>query len=486
MSDEQRLPSPSGARIAGDDYQHLFTWLQALKLRREAEGVTHLELEVGGGHNVDDVVVHRATAPPLYHQLKFVVDQRAPLSHTWFTDPAGAAKSPLLRFYESFEKLSNGGRPEMSLVTNRWPEHGDPILTHVDGRTHKLVPRLALAGPGTGSGKARAAWAAHLDVSEPKLLEMLGHLEINAGRGSFEELREHGRWLMSAVGLLDDINAVDVGIGEMRRLVREGIRRLDTETLGEIIDQKRLARGARRGVLLVQQLEHDSYPELASASVNWVELFQGDEPAARRQLRDPAGWNTTLRPQLDAAVKEIKRQGYRDVLVTGTLRLPTALATGVGLSDVAGFSVGCRQRDAEWLSSGDRASVELLRARVEVGRGDELAVGISIAADVTEDVVEYLDTAALPVEAFVNFAPVGGVGRNVIASPDEARGYAQALLDAIRAETRRGVRKLHLFQAGPVALALLLGNVWNRLPETQLYEDLGSGCGYAASFRMSA
>jgi hypothetical protein len=484
MSERRRVPSPSGARIAGDDYQHLFTWLQALKLLREVEGVTHVELEVGG-HNVDDVILHRENAPTLYHQVKFVVDQRAPLSHEWFTTPGDAAKSPLQRFHESFEKLTDGGRPEMALETNRWPVDGDPILRHVDGQTHKLVPRLAAATAGSESGKVRAAWAEHLGIGEPELLEMLEHLQIRAGRSSYEELREHCCWLMGAVGLKDDVNAVDVGIGEMRRLVREGIRRLDAETLREIIETKRLGRGVQRGVLLVQQLVPDSYPQLATASVDWVELFEGEEAGARRQLRDPADWNNTLRPQLHDAVEEIKRQGYRDVLVAGTMRLSTALTVGIELSDVSGFAVATRQRDEEWGSGGDRAQVEIARDEVELGLGEELAVGISIAADLTNDVVEHLRSEALPVRAFVNFSPARGISRDAVGEPDEARGYAQGLLDALRVASRGGTPRLHLFQACPLGLALLLGHVWNRLPETQLYEDLGSGRGYAPTFRLA-
>jgi hypothetical protein len=249
MTEEYRLPSASGARIAGDDYQHLFTWLQALKLLRETERVTHIEIEVGG-HNVDDVVVYRDGAPPLYHQVKFVVAQREPLTHEWFTTAGDRAQTPLQRFYESFKKLSYGGRPEMALETNRWPVDNDPILMHVDGRTHKLLPRLPLAAPGSVSGKTRAAWAAHVGVSEAELFEMLAHLEIRAGRSSYEELREHCCWLMGAVGLQDDVNAVDVGVGEIRRLVREGTRRLDAEMLREIIETRartqRAARGAAR------------------------------------------------------------------------------------------------------------------------------------------------------------------------------------------------------------------------------------------------
>jgi hypothetical protein len=483
---EYGLPSPSGARIAGDDYQHLFTWLQALKLRREVEGVTHIEIEVGGGHNVDDVVVHRQNGPALYYQVKFVTAQREPLSHDWFTDPGDAQRSPLQRFYDSFVKLTeDGGRPEMVLETNRWPVDGDPILICVDGQSHKLVPRLPLAAAGSASGRVRREWAEHLGISEGELYEMFEHLEIRAGRSSFEELREHCCWLMGAVGLLDDVDAVDVGMGEIRRLVRQGVRHLDAAALAEIIAEKRLERGQSRATLLVQQLDRDALPELATASVDWVALFEGDEPAARRQLHDPSGWNDVLRPQLREAVAEIKEQGHRDVAVAGALRLSTAMATGIEMSDVAGFTVAVRQRDREWSSSGDRVEAALDRVVLEVAQGDQLAVGISVAVDIGADVVAYLQREKIPVRMFVNLLPASGVGRDAIGGPEEARGLAQALLDAIRGEVRGYALPLHLFAAGPLGLSLLLGHVWNRMPETQLYDDLGADRGYAPTFHLA-
>ncbi len=485
MSDHG-LPSPSGARIAGDDYQHLFTWLQALRLRREVEGVTHVEIEVGGNHNVDDVVVHRQDGPALYHQVKFVMAQREPLSHDWFTDPGDARRSPLQRFHDSFVKLTkDGSRPEMVLETNRWPVDGDPILIHVDGRTHKLVPRLPLAAPGSESGRVRREWAEHVEIGEDELFEMLDHLEIRAGRSSFEELREHCCWLMGAVGLLDDVDAVDVGMGEIRRLVREGVRRLDAAALDEIIADKRLERGQSRATLLVQQIAHDPLPELSTAAVDWVELFEGDEPAARRQLRDPNGWNDVLRPQLREAVGQIREQGHRDVAVTGAMRLSTAMAIGVEMPDVGGFTVAVRQRDREWSSSGDPAEVTLERSEHEVGQGDEIAIAISIAVDISADVITYLEQEKIPVAKLVNLRSARGVGRNAIESPDEARGLAQALLDEIRREVGGFEPPLHLFAAGPLGLSLLLGHVWNRMPATQLYDDLGPGRGYAATFRFA-
>jgi|SRR5579859_2109276 len=480
-------PSARGAGIAGDDYQHLFTWLQALKLLLTEADVARIGLEVGGGHNVDDVVLYRNAGAPLYHQVKFVTDQRDPLSHEWFiTVPRGARRSPLKRFHDSFNTLTvNGDRPEMVLETNRWPAAGDPILQHVDGRTHKLLPRLREPGSRSESGRARRLWAEHLGISEDQLLDLLEHLEIRAGRSSFEELREHCCWLMAAVGLQADINAVDVGMGEMRRLVREGVRELDETLLREIIAQKRLAAAGTRATLLVQQIDHDPWPELATASVDWVDMFEGDEPAARRQLRDPNGWNKTLRPQLREAIDAIRELDVRDVLVAGKMRLAAGFLAGFELSDVAGFSVAVQQRDEEWASSGERANATVAIETIEFGRGNEIAIGISIAADLTDDVIAHLSREGVPVAKLVIIRPECGVGRTAIEGPAEARGLANAILDAARIEVRNtNAPALHLFQAAPLGFAVLLGHMWNRMPETVLYDDLGTGRGYTATFGL--
>lgn len=479
-------PSARGAAIAGDDYQHLFTWVQALRLLLPDEGVIGIGLEVGGGHNVDDVVVYFRTGAPLYHQVKFVTDERAPLSYDWFTEPAGAQRSPLQRFYDSFATLTiDGERPSMALVTNRWPVDNDPILKHVDGRTHKLLPRLREPGSQSASGRARRAWADHLGIREDELLELLEHFEIRAGFSSLEELRGNCRWLMGHAGLQADVNAVDIGIAEMRRLVRDGIRELDEDLLREIVAEKRLAAGAKRATLLVAQIDHDPWPELATASVDWVDRFEGDEPAARRQLRDPEGWNSELRPELRDAVARIRQLEVRDVWLAGKMRLAAGFLAGFELSDVAGFSVAVQQRDEEWATSGSRADIAVVTETIAIGCGDELAIGVSVAADLTEDVRAYIAEEGLRVGKLVIIQPQAGVGPAAISGPDEARGLAVAIRNAGRAEAR-GVKVplLHLFQAAPLGLAVLLGHVWNWMPETVVYESLGAGRGYAPTFRL--
>jgi len=43
-------------------------------------------------------------------------------------------------------------------------------------------------------------------------------------------------------------------------------------------------------------------------------------------------------------------------------------------------------------------------------------------------------------------------------------------------------RRLHLFLAVPHGLGLLLGHLWDRMPPTLLYEDLGAGNAYQPAF----
>jgi hypothetical protein len=181
----------------------------------------------------------------------------------------------------------------------------------------------------------------------------------------------------------------------------------------------------------------------------------------------------------------MRQLDVRDVRLAGKMRLAAGFLAGFELSDVAGFSVAVQQRDEEWVSDGDRPDIIVVTEAIEIGRGDELAIGISVAADLTEDVRVYVEEAGLPVSRLVITRPDAGVGRTAIDGPDEARGLANAVLDAARAELRgEKVPALHLFQAAPLGFAVLLGHAWNRMPETVVYEDLGAGWGYAPTFRL--
>ncbi len=138
--------SASGARIQGDDYQHIYAWWQALRLLTPGTDVIQIEVEALSAGNVDDVVVRRTSGPDEYTQVKYSVDARKPVSSRWFTTRGTGAgsKSPLERFMASWQHLKSKGRlPDLLLFTNRVLDPTDPVLKLRRGTTGTLGQRLA-------------------------------------------------------------------------------------------------------------------------------------------------------------------------------------------------------------------------------------------------------------------------------------------------------------------------------------------------------
>jgi hypothetical protein len=485
MSSGPTRPSPSGPRLSGDRYQHLFTWLYGAQMLFADPDIVKIEFEKAGAGNVDDLVVHHRTKPPLYHQIKFVTSQEERLTPAWFMDPGGKSRSPLQRFHDSYQRLTvDGTRPELALLTNRWLEEADVIKGCISGRDSKLTPRIEEGGPSSANSVLRQEWSQHLDISEAQLLEFLSHLSFMVGRDSLDELHDRCALAMRAARLRADTEAITVAGDLISWCVEAGIRELTPETLLPHIHERRLGAERSAGSLLIQCLGPDPWPEAATASLDWVDLFEGDEPAARRQLRDPAGWETQLKPELREAVQAIRRHGLVHVNVYGSMRLSTALFAGSELSRVAGFKVETASRGDVWSSDDDHPAVELDSTVIDIGQGDEIAVGLSIATDLTDDVVAYVQAQQLPVGRLVVYTPQGGSDRESVKSPQDGLGLAYAITDALR-RTTSGVPRLHLFQAMPMPLSLMIGHLWNRMPETQLYDDLGAGKGYTPTFGIA-
>jgi SMODS-associated and fused to various effectors sensor domain len=484
MSTERpQTPRPSGVRMAGDDYQHLYTWLYALHLMRESEGVTRVEFEVRDAGNVDDLVVHRRDQPTLYHQIKFVIDQRELLTHDWFTTiPQGRRKSPLQRFFESFNGLSRSGAPaELALWTNRQLAPNDPILKHLDSRSDKLGARFFEASTGSETGKARSKWANHLGASEDEMLAMLEHFRVYPGRGSLEELRRSCGIYMELVGLRGDVEAVSLGTNEIRRLIIDGCSALENEEMNQLVDRLGLRLGTPRATLAIQAIDRQPGLELAVASVDWVDEFIGAEPRARRQTRDPAAWNVKFKPELAAAVDEIRQKGFTDIRIDGAFRLSTGFAVGAAAPRTAGLTVAFR----DWSSNGEATEFPVAVTEHHVGNGGELAVALCVTSHIERDVLEYIQANSLPVAKLIEIAPGSGVGQTSIPGVAEALGFVFAAFDEIR-RSARSAAKLHLFQSAPNGIGILLGHLWNRVPVTQLYDDANRPEDYFPTFTLAS
>lgn len=483
--DVAQRPPASAARYAGDDYQHLVTWRYALDMLRGR--VVRIEMEVAGKHNLDDVVLYANDAPPAYHQVKFVMSQQNLMDDDWFITTTGDKPSILARFWNSYHELTQDGQPTPRLVlyTNRQLSSEGPLARILDGQSDKLVPLIREKGPASANGKLRSKWSSHLSITEEELLDMLQHLEVCTGRTSIRELTETCAALMDALGLASTDDALDAGVSAVRTRIRQGNTFLDRASLDEILNRPVFARGEPRATLCIQQIDRVPQADVATAAVDWVDLFDGSEPRTRRLPLAPEYWNQRLRPELQAAVREIDDTGLRQVSVSGAMRLSVGFLVGNELGAVRGHDVSLKQRPHEWNTDGERTPKPISVREINMGQGSNVAVGISISADVEADVDQYIRGAELPVGKLVLITPEGGAGRTAIAGEAEARGLADAVLDVVR-EQSRGADGVHLFMASPLGFAVLLGHIWNRVRPTQLYEDTNIPGTYAASFFIPA
>ena len=480
------VTSASGARIQGDDYQHLYAWWQALRLLTPRTDVTRIEVEALSAGNVDDVVVRRTSGPDEYTQVKYSVDASKPVSSEWFTTrgPGAGSKSPLERFMASWHLLkSKGTAPDLLLFTNRVLDPTDPVLKLRCGTTGTLGQRLATERPRSAARKAIAEWVNHAGVPEEELLELLCRLGLKTDQGPWSDLVNVASDRMGYAGLRTSDTDVEIGVAVIRAMVKSGKRTLNRNELCAEIERRGLSGDNSYSTLVVEAIDRAPWSDAGQVRLDWVDLFVGDEPRARRQLRDPNNWNGRLRPDLIAAAKALKATGNDRVMVRGYMRLALWFMCGVELPDIRQHQVACKQKGQLWSSEIPPTAFKLADTVVDLSQGPDLAVGLSVTNGITADVVSYCKQVNLPVARYVDLSPQGGVGPLSLPDAGAAIGWAHATRDSIRAAVRdSGARRVHLFMSAPAGAALLLGHIWNRVGTTIVYEDLSPG--YVSTFEF--
>jgi len=475
--------SASGARIRGDDYQHLFAWFQVIRAIQVGSGITEIGIEDPEAGNADDVTVYTEDQEHEYYQVKSSVDARETIGLEWLMKPSRSGGPSVV---QGFHRLWADGpkqcKPKLFLVTNRLVTDGDPILKMRDGRDGTVVRSLKRARPTSNAGIARKTLAEHLQVCEKEVLFFLENLCFKLGK-------THNDWIemaipyMFAAGLRHDEDAVSQGIGIVRGWVTEGVRKLTTAELRQAVEPLNRPSDLPAASLLVQAIDRDPMPEAATIALDWASLFPGREPRERRLPTDRAMWNDRFRPELQQAVKDLRALGHNNVLVRGYMRLPTWFATGVELGKTADFQVTSFQGQAPWSSEGALSAIAIERIDKDLGSGDDLAIGIALAFDLSTDVLAYLHEQQINVGEYVCLRPAGGANNQAIRNDAEARQWAYEVRDLIRRLVQEyRPSRIHLFLAGPRGAILLLGHLWDRMPTTQLYEDLGPTKGYSPSY----
>lgn len=474
-----RRRSASGARQSGDEFQYLVAWGRLLRAAQRGSPIQSFELEALEVGNADDVVIRYEDGAGEYTQVRYAVDSSHPLNEDYFLTRAPKGTSLLQKFHATWKQLNSGAGPAaLQLITNRLPDPTDPVLSGLDGRTSTLT--YVLAQP--SADVRRRAWCEHLSIQEEELLTFLGELRIRAGCQYANELEtvEH---LMLAAGLENDESAIAKAVNLLRTWVLDGVRSVDGATVRQAIDDLDLRVADPAAVLLIHTITDDPDPQDADEVLDWVHHFEGESPKTRRRAVSDDAYPHMAQELRDAAGRIIA-SGASRVVVRGPMRLPSWFAAGEALPEVRGLVVTCGQRGQQWSSDDGDDAVKIAASIIaEPEAGETLAVAVGFAADLSPDVVAFIESSGLPVKAVLQLSHASG-GR--IADAREAVGTATAIKQAVRAALREhGCREVNLFIAAPAALALHLGHQWNRMAPTTVWEDLGID-GYQASFKVDA
>ena len=486
MTNTVSTRAASGARLLGDDVQHLIVWYHVLRTQRVDSTTIQLAVEAAGVGNVDDLTVLRSDGPDEYWQVKASVDASTPLNEAWLLHREHDKPSLLQRLHASWRKLRarHPESPHIVLATTKAIDPTDPVLGPRATTDARIIDTMR---SGTGRlAEARGRWADHLEVDEPELLEFLDCFQVRHGQ-SEREWREKVQDAAAGARLRTDDAAVVVGLQQVRDWVKAPRQAFSASDLAATIDELGLRVPATRALLVAQMLERNPRAETATYSIDWFDLLAGEDPRSRRTFAAPAAADRIL-ADLATARSRLRAANLHDVEVDGPMRLPLWFTIGTQLGATAGFTLRARAGGELWSSTTNPAIDVPLDLLLPDNNGDfpigrPWVVSVSVSIDIADDVDEYV-AHALPDAGHLR-ARVPQPGPAALTGAAHARAVAIKLRDGLRVLRRRlRPSELHLFLALPGAGALLLGHVWDRMPATWTYWDLGQPGLYARALRV--
>ena len=470
-------PSQSGARLTGDDVQHLIAWYWCLKTLIPGSGVKAITVEADDAGNLDDVVVDLDDGRRLYHQVKAAVSARRSANINWLCEPTGQKGISLLqRLHGSWVNL---GRPPggISLITSRPLDPQDLVLKGLDRMNH--VGQHLRRATNKELVSRRKELAGHLGCDEGELCDLFDALELHLGQTEGQWRRKVDDVALGA-GVRIDNATLGAALSNVRDWIKTTRDPRDARAVAAAVDRLGIRAEPPRAVVVVQALDVEPAQDDAAIVIDWVARFRGDQPETRRGLRDPLDWNGALADDLTALRTKLREQNQRRILVRGSLRLPCWFAVGAALREVAGFEVAMSYANALWVADTTLSLYPEVRVLVDdrTGSGDGVALVVAVSTDATDDVRSSIAKQA-DIGRLVTITVDGGPQRRLFQGPDDAMAAAVAVREWAR---RLTATDIHIVLAGPAPFALFLGHLWDRVPPTTIYEDLAPG--YEAAFHF--
>ncbi len=483
------------ARLQGDDYQHLFSWLNILQLFSSREPVELVEVETPEAGSVDDLVIHPRdpSLPRRYWQIKFHVG----MGGAYSTEALLARDTPrtaslLQKFWNAWLRLQAWTVPPVLGLVSTWAwDHNDPVSDYIRGADQHFKPEFLTATGPKALVAAKTQWQKHLGAQEEEFGRFIRALRFRLGYDCDSELRSRTLDRMEYLGLRTDEDALFASVWQMREWIKAGTLRITGEVLEEAIRRLKLRAvhpAPRPIVIALNTIERQSFDYDADYELDWCDYFEGDFPKGHKII-DQVLWNGKLLPELSALGRELSKGGGRHLRIQGLARLSVWLAAGYTFPEVARYVLEVPQGGEVWRSSagpaGDFRMVPRESSEVpsdEDARG--IAVGISVTGSLEDDVTRHLKRQGIGVKALYFLKPERGVGRDALRSEGDAVAFARESKKYIQVWSRaKEAKVVHFFYFGPLSGAAFLGHMLNAIGAAiQVYEDQAPG--YAQSFLL--
>lgn len=489
------------ARLAGDDYQHLFSWHMVLDLLRPGTTVERVRLEDEDAMSVDDVTVHHVNGRSQYFQVKCHVDHRSGYCVSSLVEAVGNKSSLLQKWMRSFRKIRDvraGLLPEIYLVSN-WGWTADDILpSYVCGRQECIKSDFFAEGPRTGAGKLRKRLRQHLGVDDAQLEEFLRCLRFKISFGSLNDIAERVSERMLHVGLKCDEASLHVAAGVVRTWIKNGPVELTAETVRARIAELGLWLPAEAPdaihvhLMTIKDQRFDIEPDFR---LDWRDYFVGPGSCKGHEVLSPDIWNSRLMPDLVAIEQRINTTMTTRLLrVRGKARLSAWTAFGSVFSQVNGYTLEVDQNGQTWSTANVPAPdfrVIVSNAQDEplTDQGDTVAVGVSISGNLDEDVRRDMQQHGTGVRALLLLKPERGLGPACLRDGADAMALATQVKSLMRDFAKKHeARRMLLYYFGPLGGACFLGHQLNAVcPQIQVMERIGEpGREYVSSFTLES
>lgn len=479
--------SPSVTPILlGEDYQHLYFWIQAARLFMEDDPAEIVYVEHPIIQAFDDVVaVNRV---PLYshdnrlievdhYQLKYHVDGRETIRALDLSTPSfiGATKHSLLD--KAYAATKNGDIPKRLTLVTAWRFDPDDILrTLISNNDGEIVTgKLFEGGPKSEMGEVREAWRARLGgVTDDELERVLRHIRIRDNEPMYRLKDDVALYLRLAGFVPPSEGELDNPyISMVRRFIQGGLREHRATSLRPFLETAKLWRGRPlraesdpRDIAIKSFSRGAINLEDLAATLNLVPDFHGRYKAAE------VDWDRDLAPRI---------RSFLDERISGNHVYNLYLDTHLSIAYLAGYLLGKNdtvapvQSDGRvvWRPTGADVPGALWTVHEEqVGDGPGLALAIEVTRPTAEDVRIYTGKESRGIGRMLVLTIATGTGPNSVQDADHAWALARDLGQIVEARrtTDERAAPIHAFASVPVALAYLIGREGRAFGRSITYE----------------